>query len=407
MGTKQFWHFMRWPCAAFAAAAMLASSAGAANNYAVLFNFSNGNDGGRPQSDLTFDAAGNAYGVTATGGTLGFGTIFKLKPTGHGQWQESVLWNFDGSLGKNPYGGVTLDRAGNIFGTTVAGGFGGICTGDGCGMAYELTKAGLNPIYSFKGGNDGFGPGNALAADRRGNLFGTTPDGGRFKKGTVYELTFGHGQWHEKIIHHFTGGADGAVGSLGRLLVDSAGRIFGVTELGGANSAGTAYEVTPAAGGTWKFTTLYAFKNNGDGAFPYGGLTPNNGALYGTTYYGGTHGVGTVYVLTNAIGGWKEHVLYSFKGGTDGSLTTTTPIFDAAGNLYGTTSAGGITGCDCGTVFKLAAGTWKESIVHRFGAGVDGNAPYAGFTTDGHGNLFSSTNFGGINGQGTVFRYTP
>ena len=159
-----------------------------------LYSFTGGNDGGDPASQLTFDSAGNAYGTTVIGGVFGCGTVFQLTPMGGGRWQQSVLYSF-GCFddGKNPYGGVTLDAAGNLYGTTVAGGTGGVCSGDGCGVVFKLTKSGglwsENVLYSFTDGVDGSGPGGGVVFDRAGNLYGTTPDGGAYAAGTIYQLS--------------------------------------------------------------------------------------------------------------------------------------------------------------------------------------------------------------------------
>jgi uncharacterized repeat protein (TIGR03803 family) len=148
-----------------------------------------------------------------------------------------------------------------------------------------------------------------------------------------------------------------------------------------------------------------------DAGFPYGGLNWDAaGNLYGTTYFGGNIGMGSVYQLSPGPNGtWQESVLYNFQGGTDGSLPTSTLVFDAAGNLFGTTSAGGRPSCDCGTVFKLtlSGGNWNEKIVHFFGKGRDGYSPNYGLTPDQAGNLYGTTPAGGTGGHGTVFAVTP
>jgi uncharacterized repeat protein (TIGR03803 family) len=212
---------------------------------------------------------------------------------------------------------------------------------------------------------------------------------------------------------------DGALGSLGSLYLDAYGNFYGVTELGGANSAGTVFKLSPGAGGTWNFTTQYAFKGQPDAAFPYGGLIADqHGNLYGTTHYGGTNGAGAVFKVgpgpnigsTPPYGAWKDTVLYSFTGGTDGGSPTSTLVFDAAGNLYGTTSAGGDAGCDCGVIFELApaqGGTWNESVAHTFGTFPDGSNPYYGLTPDGAGNYLGTTAAGGTQNQGMIFAFTP
>ena len=379
----------------------------------VVYPFTGGFDGGDPASSLTFDASGNAYGTTVVGGDAGFGTVFKLTRDQNGNWSETVLYSFQaGDDGKNPYGGVILDRAGNLYGVTAAGGSGGLCTGDGCGTIFKLTRSGdtytESVVYAFTGGNDGFGPGASLAQDRNGVMYGMTPDGGQFAAGTVFELIpSATGRYFFRTIYAFTGGDDGSTGSLGPLLVDSAGNLYGVTELGGANGVGTVFKMTPAGGGQFNFTTLYTFLGMPDAAFPYGGVILDQaGNLYGTTYFGGQNGVGAVYKL---MPNGQESVLYSFQGGTDASFPTTTLVFDGSGNLWGTSSTGGDPNCDCGTVFELSPvnGQWQESIAHVFESVPDGANPNYGLTPDNAGNLYSTTATGGTNNQGTVFEIMP
>jgi uncharacterized repeat protein (TIGR03803 family) len=396
--------------AALLLVAMLAAPS-SATTYKKLYNFTGGTDGGDPATPLTFDGAGNAYGTTAAGGDFNFGTVFMLTPSG----QETVLYSFTGGGdGLDPHGGVVLDSVGNLYGTTAAGGFSGVCAGDGCGVIFELSPSGggwtETTLYSFKGLKDGFGPGGSLVFDTAGNLFGTTPDGGGRSDGVVFELSPTNFGWHYKVIHTFTGGKDGAVGSLGPLVFDSAGNLYGVTELGGTDGAGSVYELSPTPAG-WKTTVLYDFKGTPDAANPYGGLILDKpGNLYGTTYFGGAAGLGTVFQLIPGPNGtWQENVLYSFQGGTDGSFPTTTLVFNPAGSLYGTTSTGGRPSCDCGTVFRLTLtrGSWEERIIHFFGKGRDGSSPNYGLTLDQAGNLYGTTPVGGSGGQGIVFQITP
>ena len=309
--------------------------------------------------------------------------------------------------GKNPYGGVTLDAHGNFYGTTVSGGSGGSCGSTGCGTAFALTSTSENVLHSFTGGNDGFGPGGAMVFNGSGDLFGTTPDGGRYAQGVVYELS-GHGRsWHEHVIHAFTGGKDGSVGSLGSVLVEASGDLYGVTEEGGAHGAGVAFKLSASSKKKWKLTTLYAFKGSPDAASPYGGLIADaSGNLYGTTYYGGAHGMGTVFELVaKKRGRYHERLLYSFKGGGDGGSPTSTLLLSGM-MLYGTASAGGGS-CGCGTVFAVDAKSRKESVLHTFAGGSDGAYPYYGLVADSSGNLYGTTVAGGSASQGTVFEVMP
>lgn len=375
----------------------------------VLYSFTGGYDGGNAATGLVFDRRGNLYGTTAAGGTSLCGTVFKLARNPTPPWSETVLHNFSCySDGKDPHGGVTFDPRGNLDGTTVAGGSGGFCASDGCGVVYQLNGATEHVLHNFSGGNDGFGPGGGVAYDTKGNVFGTTPDGGAHSLGVVYEVSRDVRRWHLRVLHAFTGGKDGAVGSLGLLLRDSSGNFYGVAELGGGTqNAGAVFRLSPS-GSKWTFTTLYDFKGKPDAASPYGGLIADaSGNLYGTTYYGGANGLGTVFELKALAGGkYRERVLYSFKGGSDGSSSTSTLLFGSSGQLYGTTSAGGGS-CDCGTIFRFDPASRKETVLHSFGTGIDGAYPYYGLTADGSGNLYGTTVAGGTFGQGTVFKFKP
>jgi uncharacterized repeat protein (TIGR03803 family) len=378
----------------------------------VIHSFNGGNAGGDPAGRLIFDGSGDLYGTTVTGGASGCGTVFELPIAEFEKRDENVLYNFScGADGKNPYGGVTFDNSGNfdLYGTTVAGGSGGTCSGDGCGTVFELTPKGETVLYNFTGGNDGSGPGGGVVFDKAGDLYGTTPDGGADSAGTVYELIHRTGGWRERVIHTFTGGADGAVGSLGLLLIDGSGDLFGVTEGGGAHAAGVVFEMLPDPNGAWDFRTLYAFRGQPDAAFPYGGLIADaKGDLFGTTYYGGTSGDGTVFELRAEPGRhWIESVVYDFKGGNDGSNPTDTPAFSPFGEIVGTTSMGGTSTCDCGTVFKIKLTTRQETVIHRFGAPGDGMYPYYDLLLDGSGTMYTTTAAGGNSNSGAAVELDP
>jgi uncharacterized repeat protein (TIGR03803 family) len=375
----------------------------------VLYSFTGGSDGGNAATSLVLDSKANLYGTTVIGGVYGCGTVFKLARQASPPWPEAVLANFDCyANGKNPYGGVAFDSHGNLDGTTVAGGSGGPCASDGCGLVYQLTPTTENVLHSFAAGSDGFGPGAGVAFDRAGNIYGTTPDGGAYSEGVVYEVSRLAKRWHERVIHAFTGGKDGGVGSLGALLVDASGNLYGVTEEGGADSAGTVFKLTRHGAKRWKLTTLYAFAGTPDAASPYGGLVADStGRLYGTTYYGGKNGMGAVFeLIPRAHGTYRERVLYSFEGGSDGSSPTSTLVFGSSGELYGTASAGGGS-CGCGAIFVVNAASGKESVLHGFGNANDGAYPYYGLAQDSSGNFYGATVAGGTFGQGVVFEFTP
>src|SRR5664280_870386 len=213
----------------------------------------------------------------------------------------------------------------------------------------------------------------------------------------------------DTVLHSFSNnGTDGIVPD-GGVIFDAAGNLYGTTWAGGTYRAGTVYELTPAAGGGWTEQVLHSFGNGADGAFSAAGLIFDTaGNLYGTTAGGGTYSNGTVFELTPAAGGtWTEQVVYSFaNNGTDGTVPKAGVIFDAAGNLYGTTSQGGT--YTLGALFELtpaAGGTWTEQVLHSFGNGTDGANLYAKLIFDGAGNLYGTTYQGGSYGGGTVFRF--
>jgi uncharacterized repeat protein (TIGR03803 family) len=228
-------------------------------------------------------------------------------------------------------------------------------------------------------------------------------------------------------VHTFAG-TDGSFSTSG-LSADAAGNLYGTTQIGGASNAGVVFRLSPTENGV-KYTVLYTFTGGADGGNPLGTLVfDSQGNAYGTVSSGGTAGLGAVYKLTPVENGkpWSESVLYSFQGGSDGQIPFGEVVFDAAGNLYGTTSRGGVThlGCfqsGCGTIYELSPtsnGQWQETILHDFSdANGEGAEPRAGVVFDSAGNLYGTTNSGGNNsvsacntfnsdGCGTVFELMP
>jgi len=411
MRSGKFWGVVSVVLTPFVAMAMLVIGASAAGTTTVIYGFSGGADGEYLDTDLVVDNAGNLYGTTVQGGS-GSGTVFQLAPSGSG-WTHTVLYPFTGGAdGAEPYKGVTLDAQGNLYGTTVAGG-GGPCE-SGCGVVFKLTNAGgiwtESVIHTFTG-SDGSGPGSGLSFDKAGNLYGMTPTGGKFGFGVIYQLKPGlSGNWSFRVIHTFTGGVDGSSASAGRLILDHAGNLYGVATVGGANGKGVAFKLHPSETGAWILKPLYAFKDQPDGALPYGGLKfDKSGNLYGTTYYAGARDLGTVYKLTHRDDSWTESVLYSFKGAPDGSSPISTLVRDAAGNLYGTTSDGGRR-AGYGIIFKLAPGsndTWTESVAYRFPGPPGASLAYNGMVADSEGNFYGATVHGGPTDDGTIYKFTP
>jgi len=418
----------------------------------VIFNFVPGRDGARPNSTLIFDAAGNLYGLAFEGGTgrcknslgtlIGCGVVFELTPKAGGGWTENVLHSFVGGKdGQWPLtGGLVFDAHGNLYGTTAYGG-NGPChdtTGPGCGVVFELSpKTGggwtEKVLHSFNG-KDGRIPEAGLAIDSAGNLYGTTFEGGtggcKFDSstvtgcGVVFELAKAGEGWTQTVLFNFRKAPEGHYPEA-PLVLDQAGNLYGTTTEGGGagcyGGCGTVFELKAQAGG-WAETVLHSFDGT-DGQGPYAGLVFDAaGNLYGTTNRGGGRRIfGTVFeLMPQANGSWTETVLHRFSGrGNDGSELFSALIFDKAGNLFGTTSSGGALFDKRGTVFELTphtGGSWTEMVLLSFDT-KDGSTPYAGLVSDGSGNLYGTTLFGGtgecpygskgVNGCGVVFEITP
>jgi uncharacterized repeat protein (TIGR03803 family) len=319
-------------------------------------------DGAFPYGNLIFDAEGNLYGTTSEGGTSGLGTVYTLTPAG----EEIVLHSFTGGDGFLPSSGLIMDSAGNLYGTTGYGGSGvdsDYCFG-GCGTVFKLMPSGAETVlYNFcsvPNCADGANPYAGLILDRQGNLYGTTRGGGNPACsliwpgcGTVFKLS---PTGMETTLYTFAGAPDGA-NPYSDLVMDAEGNLYGTTVSGGAQNAGTVFEMTSSG----IETVLYAFcslPHCTDGATPYAGMLIDlQGNLYGTTAVGGTSpncnvGCGTVFKVTP---NGTEIVLHSFGGGADGAGPLSDLGFNTQGLLYGTTAEFGVSPCGdtCGTVFKV------------------------------------------------------
>jgi len=281
-------------------------------------------------------------------------------------------------------------------------------------------------LYNATGGSGAHANAD-VAIGSGGVLYGTTPAGGASKLGTVFSLTppaaLG-GAWTETVLHTFTGGSDGAHPFAG-VVIGKGGVLYGTTNSGGTAGHGTVFSLTPPAapGGAWTEAVLHSF-TGGSGAYPNGGVVIGGGGiLYGTTYYGGTSGLGTVFSLrppASPGGAWTKRVLHNFIGAAgDGAHPTTSVAVGYGGVLYGTTSGGGSgSSCTsggipgCGTVFSVAppaspGGAWTEAVLYSFTGGGDGSDPQAGMVISKGGVLYGTTARGGVSNDGTVFAVIP
>jgi uncharacterized repeat protein (TIGR03803 family) len=326
-----------------------------------------------------------------------------------GGWTKTVLYNFgNGTDGYGP-NGLVMDAAGNLYGVTVSGGlYGG-------GIAYELSRSEgegwtETVLYNFSSGG-GLGNGSfSLWRDAAGNLYGTMTEGGTYDEGMVFELSpGGGGAWTETVLWSFGNGSDGKFPESG-VIMDLAGNLYGTTLQGGTycSGCGIVYELSPSEGGNWTETVLHNF-NGDDGSEPWDSpILDAAGNLYGTTSEGGTYSDGTVFEVSPNDGGWTETVLHSFHDdGHDGLSPLTPVILDTTGNLYGTTYSGG-TNRD-GTVFELSPrqGGWRETVLYNFGSGNGGVDIFGGVVMDRAGDLYGNTAAGGLYGYGTAFELTP
>jgi uncharacterized repeat protein (TIGR03803 family) len=371
------------------AVVVAATQSAQAQTFTVLYTFKGSPDGANPYAGVILDEAGNLYGTTYWGGASYFGTAFKLDKSG----KEKVLYSFVGGDGQNLQGRLVRDGKGNMYSTTSGGG------AYGQGALFKLDKRGNETVLHSFSGPDGRRPQDGLVRDGAGNLYGTAFAGGNGGWGTVFRISNGG---KITVLYSFSGSPDGAhpVGPLAR---DAAGNLYGTTQDGGSfNDYGTVFKIDKRG----KETILHNFTGQ-DGFSPQAGLIRDAaGNLYGTTFWGsgtgcGGNGCGTVFKLDTA---GKEKVLHSFTDSPDGAGPVGALVRDEAGNLYGTTAFGGATRYGLGTVFMLDP-IGKETVLHSF-SGADGAKPQAGLLLDHLGNLYGTT-VGGYFVGGTVFKLTP
>ena len=351
--------------------------------YTALHKFQNGADGANPGARVVLDDAGNIYGTTDFGNVHGDGTVFKLAPDG----TYTRLYSFTGGAdGSQPDGALSLTANGSMIGTTTSGG------ANGNGTLFKLSAKGkLKVLHDFTTDDGSLARGN-LYHDKLGNYYGTALFSGAGSSGTVFKYGF-DGTF--SVLHAFTGGADGEYPEHG-VVADKAGNLYGVTAFGGANGEGTLFKIDSAG----NFSTLYNFTGGADGGFLYGGLAiDGDGNLYGSTVGGGANNAGTVFELAQD---GTLTTLYNFTGGEDGSSPEGDMLL-VGKNLYSTTTSGGDPTCQCGVVYELTA-KGKLKVLHTF-TGDDGSGYSAGLTLD-NGLFYGTVQYGAVNQNGAVFSLT-
>lgn len=380
-----------------------------AQQLTVLHTF-NSTDGQFPNGGLVHASDGNLYGTTSSGGAHGFGTVFKITPSG----KFTSIYNFAGGVndGAYPMSSVIRDSAGNIYGTTQSGG-----PADNLGgVVFKITSSGSESVlYTFTGGADGGNPEADLIRDNSGNLYGTTAGGGDTNCngspftgcGVVFKLD---PAGNETVLHTFEGGSDGAT-PWGGLVMDSSGNLYGTTASAGRYNAGQIFKINRSG----RKTAVHDFDPglNMDGSTPRTGLTfAAGGILYGVAANGGdlstswcsTLGCGTVFkVDTHNV----VTTIHSFEGPpSDGDVPSGPVARDAAGNLYGVTADGG-ENFDAGVVYKLDP-SGNETILHNFTQGNDGWEPSGRLYVNSSGTVFGAASLSsGPDGYGVIFKITP
>jgi len=385
------------------------SSPAPGQTYRILHSFGGAGDGSLPNAPMIFDSAGNLYGTTSGGGVNacephGCGVMFELSPGSGGNWTETLFAGFSTCSG--PESPLALDGLGNLF---------GIC-GSNTSNVFELARGSngwdLTTISSL--GASALG---GVTVDNAGTVYGTTLDGGNDAHGSVYSVKrVSATRWDTIGLYSFSCADDGCFPYAG-VTPDSYGNLYGTTYSGPAGGTGAVFKLAPNRGGPgWRQTVLHAFQGSSrggpDGGNPTAPVSLDSfGNIYGTTYYGGTYGNGTVFKMTpNLNGTWTETVLYSFQGGDDGANPNGGLSMDHEGNLYGETLGGGSN--NAGVVFKLTRGSggqWTESILHTFNLLSDGGSPAGGVVLDAAGNIYGTTEYGGPNGffAGVAFEIIP
>jgi len=367
---------------------LIAAQSAQAQTLTVLYSFAGSSDGGDPYASLIRDADGNLYSTVGYGGTSYAGGVFKVDAKGN----ETMLYSFTGATdGAYPISALVRDQKGNLYGTTTQGG------SVGAGVVFKVDSSGNETVlHNFTGGSDGVDPVGGLLLDKWGNLYGTTSQGGTSNCGVLFKLS---PQGKETILHTFTGATnDGKYPTYTSPLMDEQGNLYGVTEEGGSAQGGVVYKLSK----NHKFTILHSFAGGtNDGCNVLGKpFRDRYGDIYGTTSSCGTYSLGTVWKLTK---NGKEALLHSFAGGTsDGEYPLAGVIEDASGNLYGSTETGG--SANLGTAYKVNQKA-EFTLLHSF-TGRDGKFLDGGFVPDSQNTLYGTAQNGGSIGYGTVWKLT-
>jgi uncharacterized repeat protein (TIGR03803 family) len=379
-----------------AACNLFASAPAETSNQPICSFFSSSVTASGGRISPLFEASdGFVYGLTSSGGTSNLGTLFRTSKLGHTYTQ---LLSFTGSNGAAPYGRLVEGTNGTLYGVTSEGG------ANNSGTLFQVNKsgAGLITLHTFgSDGSDGSRPFSGLVKGNDGTLYGVASGGGGNAGGTVFKINQdGTGY---AILHSFTGASDPAGSNpFAGMILGSDGNLYGTTDYGGAQGLGTVYKIGTDGSG---YTVLHSFSGPAgqDSRAPLGDLVEGtNGMLYGTSYFGGTNDQGSVFSLNK--GGLSYSVIHSFSGGLDGKQPVAGLARATNGALYGTTRYGGSN--DLGTVFRLDTDGGGCAMLRAFSGGTgDGAEPAATLLPASNGAFYGSTLAGGTNGFGEIFKF--
>ena len=362
--------------------------------YRVLYEFKCAPDGNGPLGGVAVDAAGDIFGTTSQGGAIDYGAVYELKPSGQ-SYTESIVHSFDINDGYYPVAAPIVDQDGNIFVTAKQGGT------YNQGTAMELSPSGsgysVTALYSFGSGTDGQAP-SAPFLEQGTTLYTTTQYGGANGQGTA--VAFSASGLTETGLISF-GGTIGAQPEAG-MVADASGTLYGTTSTGGSTAYGTVYTIVPSNGFT-SAELLFTFPGgSAGGGGPNSLLLDSSGDIFGASIVGGVGYNGDVYELTPGNSGYRETILHAFSGTPDGSHPYSgLALIDNL--LYGTTGGGG-TNSD-GAIYRISASGSRYKVVHDFNS-RNGGGPGFGTLTPSGGALYGAANGGGKN-CGVVFRYVP
>lgn len=375
-----------------------------AQTLSAIHFFTGGLDGAYPGAGVVMDRFGNLYGTTIWGGINDSGSVFKLSYVRSG-WILTPMYDFKGDTDGGGQWLPTIGSDGTVY---------GVADSVAYGEVYRLTPPPVvchtaicswnkNVVYQFTGNPpDGEWPSSNVIFDRAGNLYGTTGSGGAYGYGTVYELTPSNGSWTEKIIYSFTGVSDGS--GPYALMIDAVGNLYGATYNGGAYNYGTVFEISPANGG-WTENTLYSFNGVNDGGAPVGLVIDNAGNIYGISPPPGCvtgsrpdmSNDNFIFMLSPGKEGWSFQIIGNYYGCEDPTIS-----MGADQNIYVIAPTPGI-------LMRLTniSGTWTVTMVYHFGNTQNGYAPVGHVVVDAAGNIYGTMSEGGLYGEGSVWELTP